>query len=379
MVSVLCVKIAISVTMPASKDIVDVVTFATSLGKPDSLNGPWVVLTSWIISSWQWTTASALPDQWAYSPINVTPIFRLLLLLLRSPAIAFDTATAIALYHVTMRIKSSQNLARLTSLLWFLNPYNTYAIELLGVPDVAAAFCTVLAVLLLLRGRTALSGVALGAGITLKLYPLFLLPQFLLYATIVGTRRLSRTLVIGFSLLGLLFYFIWALQLGLLWLRVTLVAYTPVTTPVGTIVNFSPSYRISITAFALIVLYFFAWKYVKGKNVMLSHLILPVLLLYYTFSDPYPQYAVWALPFLTMDIAFVKRRNLGLLAIMLSLMFTWALLSNGNATQNSLSTPLVTLPLLRTALAVTTLVYTLEIIRQWFVDSRASGNEKFNE
>jgi hypothetical protein len=362
--------------MPASKDIVDVVTFATSLGKPDSLNGPWVVLNAWIISFWQWTTASALPDQWAYSPINMTPIFRLLLLLLRSPAIAFDTATAIALYHITMRIKSSQNLARLTSLLWFLNPYNTYAIELLGVPDVAAAFCTVLAVLLLLRGRTALSGLALGAGIALKLYPLFLLPQFLLYATIVGTRRLSRTLVIGFSLLGLLFYFIWALQLGLLWLRVTLVAYTPVTTPVGTIVDFSPSYRLSVTAFALIVLYFFAWKYVKGKNVMLSHLILPVLLLYYTFSDPYPQYAVWALPFLTMDVAFVKRRNLGLLAVMLSLLFLWAMLSEGTG---NLSVPLVILPLVGTGLAATTLAYTLQIIRQWFVGSRASGNEKFNE
>lgn len=376
MVSVLCVKIAISVTMPASKDLVDVVTFATSLGKPDSLNGPWVVLTSWIIGFWQWTTASALPDQWAYSPIKMTPIFRLLLLLLRTPAIAFDTATAITLYHVTMRIKSSQNLARLTSLLWFLNPYNTYAIELLGVPDVAAAFCTVLGVLLLLRGRTALSGGALGAGIALKLYPLFLLPQFLLYATIVGTRRLSRTLVIIFSLLGLLFYFIWALQLGLLYLRITLVAYTSVTTPVESILNFSPSYRLSVTALALIVLYFFAWKYVKAKNVMLSHLILPVLLLYYTFSDPHPQYAVWALPFLTMDIAFVKRRNLGLLAVMLSLLFLWAMFSEG---AGNLSVPLVILPLIETGLAATTLAYTLQIIRQWFVGSRASGNEESNE
>jgi hypothetical protein len=289
-------------------------------------------------------------------------------LLLRTPAIAFDCATAITLFFIARHIRASESDARLTALLWFLNPYGTYAIEILGVPDVAATFFTVLAVLLLLARRTSLSGLAFGTGIALKLYPIFILPQILLYLALIQTRRLSRMLILLLSLSGLVIYFMWALQQGLLMLRVTLIAYTPVTTPIGAIVNFVPSYRISVTAFSLVVLYLFAWTYVKNRHVMLAELILPPLMIYYTFAEPYPQYAVWALPFLTLNILFVKKRNAILLAIMLSLMFIWGLIS-GPTAPGDISIPLVTLPLVNSAIAVTSLVYALEIVRQWFVNS----------
>lgn len=358
MVAVLFVKILISILLPPSKDIVDSVYITTIIGEPDVLSGPWIFLYAKTIALWQWTTGSSLPTQWTYSIFAMPANFRLLLLMLRLPSIGCDLGIGLGLRFAVMRTKSSAELGRLTCLLWFLNPYTVYAGDLLAVPDIAAALLTVLAFLLLVRRKTSLSGLALGASIALKLYPILLLPQFLLYAG--GTRRSSRVTMVILGIMGLAGYVYWAVVIGFKYLSITLIEYTPITTPVETIINFFSGFLISITTVALILVYFVTWTYAKGKNIMLSNLLLPVLLVYYTFADLYPQYILWALPFLTLDIATGRRRNILLLISLLVLIVVWEILpaSSPNVILQ------LSVPVVRNALAITTLVYAFEIGRE---------------
>jgi len=357
-VAVLCVKLLISALVPANQDIIDSVQRATLITEPGGLSGPWIFLYAAIITIWQWITGSSLPTRWAYSILAMPTNLRLLLLMLRLPSIGCDLGIGLGLRYAAVRIKSSTELGRLTCLLWFLNPYTIYAGDLLAVPDIAAAFLTVLALVLIVRGKTALSGLALGMGIAVKLYPILLLPQFLLYAA--RTRRFSRIILATLGLIGLVGYISWAVLLGFKYLSITLIAYTPVTTPLETIINYFSGYLISITAVALVLVYFITWTYVKNKNIMLSSLLLPVLLVYYTFADIYPQYVLWALPFLTLDAVVGRRRNLVLLFILLLLVVIWEILP--------VPSPKVYLqlsvPILRNALAITTLVYAFEVGRE---------------
>jgi len=401
MTVVLSVKVAVSVLIPASKDMAETVKFALFSGSPGALNGPWIALTTIILNAWRFLTSTTTPIEnlLPVPPTEMTVGVRLLFLFLRLPTIVFDVATAVALYYAAIRITSSGNVARLTSLIWFLNPYTTFAVEMLGVPDIAAAFFTVGAFVLMLSKRTAISGVALGAGIALKLYPIFFLPQVLFYAVRNGTRRRSRVLMLTSALIGFFTYYGWALQVGWFALRITAIDYTPVTTPIEAIFDFSPQARISVAAFALIILYFATWSFAKNPRILVSHTILPVLLIYYTFSDPRPQYLVWALPFLAIDVAVIKRRNIIPFIITLVLMFTMGLLlSDGYTTPSGYSlllfplggeglplysqallsflrdpvAPTVFFPLVRAALAATTLIYAFEVIRNWFLPTNTS-------
>ena len=394
MTIVLFIKVAISAIVPASKDMADTINFAMSIGEPQSLNGPWILLTAQILNAWHSLTSTTAPLQTLLTvpPSEMPTDLRLLILLLRLPTIMFDVAIAAAVFYAVMKITSSAILARLAALAWFLNPYATFGVEMLGVPDVSAAFFTVIAFILLQSKRPASSGLALGAGIALKLYPIFFLPQVLFFAARIGSRRRFRILMLTFTLLGFLAYFAWALQVGWAALSNTAVDYTPVTTPIGAIFDFSPQARLSVAAFALIILSFVTWSLARNPKTLVSHTILPALLVYYTFSDPRPQYLIWALPLLTIDVAIIRRRNFVPLIITLALMFGLGLLlSKGYSTPSGYSlllfplqgqdlpwysqaivsffkdpiAPIVLFPLVRATLAATTLIYALEIIRSW--------------
>jgi len=396
MAIVLSLKIAISVVVPASIDMIRIVNFALSIGTPGALYSPWVLLIAQILNLWLALTSSSTPPVTLLilPPTEMTADLRLLLLLLRLPTIMFDVGIAATLYYGARKITSSVNLARLTSLIWFINPYTILAVEMLGVPDVAATFFALAAALFLIVRKPIQAGLALGTSIALKLYPILFLPQIMLFALTVATRRLFQVLILGLGLLGLLVYFLWNTELGLLALPATLVAYTAVTTPMNSIFDFSSGYRISLTMFTLTLLYFLTWTYANNPRILPSQTILPVLLIYYVFADSYPQYLMWALPFVTMDVALVKRRNLIFLILISGLWFLLGLLySDGYQTSSgyslllipligqnlpwfsqamvslieNLATPIVIAPTIRLALITTFIVYAFEIIRGWFL------------
>jgi hypothetical protein len=363
----------ISIVVPVSFDLRDIFLMATG---QIQLTGPWILVESLMVSVWKLAThTSSIPLGWWNTPPSLMPIdFQLLSLLLRLPALASDLAVAIVLYVMVARTSSTRN-ALLASALWFLNPYTFLAVEMLGVPDVAAALLVVLASLLMLHKRNVLSAVAFAGGVALKLFPIFLLPAFLILPSGVRDKgRQYEALWVLLALLGFLGYFVWASPEGIS----ALVEYSPVTQPLTALFTALPGTRISIPAIALIIMYSWTYEFGRRQGLLISELLLPILLVYLTFSNPPFQYFVWVLPFLVLDIMLVEGKHVSLFAGLIVILLVDGFFSTqGFLAPNGYSLFLFQpqrqilpgssflLSLLNAALYATTFIYALEIVRGW--------------
>jgi hypothetical protein len=389
MIAAAFVKALLSFVAPASytlKDIVAWIDGSVSLG-------PWIALDAQIYHFWRSLTMSSVPAAgwWLAPPSAMSVDLQLLSFLLRLPSLILDIGVAVALYFLVRKYASPPQ-ARFASLLWFLNPYTVLAVEMLAVPDIAAAFLTVLSVIFLYRQRVVTASVFLAVGITIKLYPILLLPPILVYCrNRLRTSQKSELALVSVSMLGLAGYLLWDFQLGATLVVFVLTEYTPVTQPMSALFENIVATSISPAAIALIGLYFSIW--LLGKRASISDTILPTFLIYYVFSDPYPQYYVWALPFMILDVTLFKRRHLALLTVFLvAVVSDWFLSSAGFLTPSGYSlllfplagrnlpwysqvigsflkssaTNVLLMPLLYSGLAALTFIYALEVIRQWF-------------
>ena len=389
MVGTASFKLWLSGFAPATDSLREMLRF---VGVSSSL-GPWIALDALIYGLWRSVTLSNATAAiwWATPPTAMSSDLRLLSLLLRLPSFVFDVGIAITLY-LLVRERATTRQARLVSLLWFLNPYGILAIEMLGVPDVAVSFLTVLAVAFFHKKRILLGSVCIAAGIGIKLYPILLLPPILFYCRReLEIQRRSRLALVCLSFLGLAGYLTWVFQLGSALVIYVLTEYTPVTQPTGALFEYIMATRISPAAVALVLLYFVVW--LLGRTHQITDLILPVFLVYLTFSNSYPQYYVWAMPFLMLDIVLLKRHHLSLLSALVALVLgSWFISSKGFLTPSGYSLLLIPLqgsnlpwysqavrsflessatnslltPLLHAALGATTFIYAIEIIRFWF-------------
>jgi Gpi18-like mannosyltransferase len=388
MAAAVIAKLLLSAFAPASyslKDIIAWIDGSVSLG-------PWVALDAQIYDFWRSFTLSdaTASSWWLASPATMSSNLRLLSLLLRLPSLMFDVGIAIVLYFLVAKHASARQ-ARFASLLWFLNPYTTMAVELLAVPDAAVAFLTVVAVFLFDRKRIVLGSLFLAIGIAVKLYPILLLPAMLVYLRYrLATRRRSEFALIFLSLLGLAGYLAWDFQLGAALVVYVLTEYTPVTQPLNALFDYIVATHISPAAIALIGLYFGIWLFCKSSQI--TDTILPIFLVYYVFSTPYPQYYIWALPFMILDIVLLRRRHLAVLTVFLAFVCGyWFLSSAGFLTPSGYSlllfpldaqnlpwysqgivsfmkssvTGVLLVPVLYAGLAAMTFIYALEIIPYW--------------
>jgi hypothetical protein len=383
-------KLLISAVVPASFDLRDIVAYS-SLKETTQL-GPWITLESWMVGFWRSITVSTSTIGWGVTPPPaMSTDFRLLSLLIRLPTFLFDLAVAFILYYTVTKLASPHE-GKLAFLLWFINPYTIFAVEMLGVPDIVATFLTLTAVTLLLEDRKNLASVFLAAGIALKLFPILLVPAFLLYRKERSGFR-SQALTLLVVLVGLFGYISWLFPSGSYNLE-ALNSYSPDTQPIGSLFVFlagSSSRNLSAAPIVLIALYFGMWLF--AKKALIVSTIIPILLVYYVFSNPYPQYFLWALPFQIIDITLIKRRRVLLLATLLVLVLgSTFFASSGYLTPSGYSLLLIPLvgkhlpwysqmlnsflqssvnrlllPLLFSALYAVALIYALEVVRGWFV------------
>ena len=180
MAALAAIKLWFSSVTPASFDLQNM----TAILNPTFQNSPWMILERQIFNSWKLATASTDMDAakwWLTPPGEMTPDLLLLALLFRLPTFLADIGVSLALYLVTMKATQSTELSRLSCLVWFLNPYSFLAAELLGVPDIAVAFLTVLTMLFLRFRRILPAGLCLALAIGLKLYPILLVPVMVLF------------------------------------------------------------------------------------------------------------------------------------------------------------------------------------------------------
>ena len=146
-------KLFLSAIVPASFDLRDTVMLVSSGRAPV---GPWLALYPPLYDQ----TASNIAQLgvwWLASPSSMDFGLRLVSVLFRLPVFAFDLGTAVVLYYTGKRMASA-NEGRLASLVWFVNPFTLFSIELLGVPDIAATFLLVVAFSLFVSRRFVLGG-----------------------------------------------------------------------------------------------------------------------------------------------------------------------------------------------------------------------------
>jgi hypothetical protein len=317
---VFAVKLILSAAAPASADL------GLMLLQGASIGGPWIVLIDSIVNVCTSVTGLSA-NSWLASPPSFSFETAIYGVLVRLPTLVFDFAVVAALYYLAKLTSTSSQIARLTCLAWLVNPYTTFAVEMIATPDIAASFMVVIMAILLLRKKTVYAGLALAAGTALKLFPIFLLPPAFAYLEQVQTALRVRVFFVVVSLLGLFAYLDWIFQGNFANTRL-LLEYTPVTQPITSLLTLGTQTGVSVTAVVLVVVYYAMWVLEKNRKIPVIDSIVMVLLVYYAFSSLYPQYLLWALPFLTLDVG-LRRKNLWLLVSVLILVFGWGFLFFG--------------------------------------------------
>ena len=326
MVIISAFKLVLSLVVPASYDLRDMIMLFGSGHNPV---GPWIALYPPLYNQSTYTLEQ-LAAWSSTAPSGMSFSLQLVSLLFRLPVFAFDVATAIAIYYAGRRMASAVG-GRWASLLWFVNPYSLFSIELLGVPDVVATFLVVMTFLFLISNRHVLTGVFLGLGVLVKFYPILLLPPLLLYAHAKGASWKNTMSVLSLALLGLLGYIGWIFPFGLTYLT----HYTPVTQPLPFITGENV---VNGAALGLILFYCLLGLFVRKQKTLLSLLLL-TLLVYYALSNPYPQYLIWAMPLMALDVTSLAGRGRRVLfGIFYALAFAqWFFLSSAFLTPSGYS------------------------------------------
>jgi hypothetical protein len=325
MLIISALKLVFSLIVPASYDLRDIIMLFGSGHNPV---GPWIALYPPLYNQSAYTLGQ-LAAWSSTTPSSMSFSLRLVSLLFRLPVFAFDVATATALYYAGKRMGSAVG-GRWASLLWFVNPYSLFSIELLGVPDVVATFLIVMTFLFLISNRHVVAGVFLGLGVWVKFYPILLLPPLLLYAHANGVSWRQIISVLYLTLVGLLGYIGWILPFGLTYLT----HYTPVTQPLPFVAGENV---VNGAALWLILFYCLLGLFVKKAKTLLSLLLL-TLLVYYAFSNPYPQYLIWAMPLMALDVTLAGSGRRILFGISYALAFVqWFLLSSAFLTPSGYS------------------------------------------
>jgi hypothetical protein len=303
----------------------------------------------------------------------------------RFPVFLLDLATCIALYYAGKSMMSAAA-GRLAALIWFANPYAFLGTEVLGVPDILAIFLVVVSTIFLLQRRSLLSAIFMGLSVWVKFFPFLLLLPVLLFQHRSGMSARDKVVTLGCGLLGLGGYLSWTLPSWQLYLT----TYTPVAQPFPFVAGET---AINNSAVVLILLYCIIVFFARNTKSLIA-LLLPTLLVYYAVSNPAPQYFIWAMPLMALDVALADRsRALLYVAYSILAFANWFFISSAFLTASEYSLLMIPLagnnlpaysraitqlldnsavinllqPLLSSALFACVLAYAIDVARTWFL------------
>lgn len=271
-----------------------------------------------------WPSSLDLPSLLRAGFISVTligfdvppPMFNLLF---KIPMIVSDTAIALLLPRLVNLVTGKPEHAQKAMLLWYLNPLVIWTSSVHGAFDSIAVLFAILGFYYLIRSNFAASGFFLTTGAMTKLYPAFLIP--LLFTASVKARRVSRVVAgIAVSLLLFLAPPFLIDQKSFLYI---LVANRPSALFVGGLNPFVIKYVFrdietfvfgnstvifvilgSLLGLSNLLLCTHSWKTRLDDAASMNRLWLAAIVLSYIFLPLIiqPQYALWALPFMIVEI-----------------------------------------------------------------------------
>lgn len=211
------------------------------------------------------------------------------LLVMKLPILFFDFLTALILVLIAPIGKK-----RLAGALWLLNPLSIYAIYFFGQFDIIAAFLVLSSIFLWYKNKFALAYAVLGLAAAVKVFPLLLLPLFLIY----DSRSLLKKLT-GLTISAVVFLICLApIITSVIALKsVFLSNLTGGLFKASIDLGGGKSLPIFLVAYFLILAALFL-NYLKKPALESVIFILLALLL--VLSDFHPQWMVWIMPLLVL-------------------------------------------------------------------------------
>mgnify|MGYP001024338577 CR=1 FL=1 len=298
---------------------------------------PWTIVyhdpTLYWINPWRVPPPLLLlvtPAQAVSGYLNNEIVF---LYLIKTPLILADLVTVFFLYKTLMILSNDVKKAEKLTLLYAFNPVTILVSAVWGTPDPIPVMFTTMSIYFFLSAtstkRLAASAVFLGWGIAFKLYPIFILPAF-----IVKLKRIKKVIMfVAFSCLPLIIssipFLLWDFEAYVNRLLIHNLGGVFPLFPIG---SFGLPFEAQI-AYSLFSIVLFIIAYFK-KIPLTANVVLSFLALYFALMGAcVTNYLLWMLPFTIMVLADekVKRfRGSRLLPFFAVPSIAWPLIFSGS-------------------------------------------------
>lgn len=229
---------------------------------------------------------------------HTTPSAVSLIFLMRLPPLIADITIGVVLLKLVRKMTGSDEKGKAALLLWYVNPFNIFWIEVFGGMDAIPTLVLVLAVFLGLNQKWFKSGISLAIAAVLRVFPLLTFP-FFLPAVKAKSRRGYAPLLLGLviPLSGLLVLF-YSTGVGTVWE----ILKTPLNAPwLLDFLGFQLTNRYIRLVPVLLAFQFYViicyWKEEAGLVDMVAVSLLAVLGAY-VYSG-INHHFLWVVPFLT--------------------------------------------------------------------------------
>ena len=218
------------------------------------------------------------------------------------PIIVCDFFTGLLAFNLVGKLNPSR--ASKALLAWHLNPFNWYWLYWFTTMDVVPAVIVLLAIQYGMNRKWSRCGLCLSLATILRLYPIFLLPFFAVYALWVEGRPATRALVYFASAFVVPIFFGMVLQgFGSFAALLITILRFPVTQPeVADFLGFRLATFFTFTPFLLVLqlyLLFSRWK----KNTALVLLVLAPLLVFFASAIGEGLHLIWVSALLSIYYA----------------------------------------------------------------------------
>ncbi len=275
---------------------------------------------------WLFTLLGSYPIYLLISLFRPSDLF--LNLVIKLPIIFGDFILAILLFKIT---KSKLALA-----LWFLNPYVIWTSAVHGMFDVLPTLFAVFSMYFLVKKQYLESAISLAIGIGYKVFPVFILPFFLLFSARNFGKKFSIKYLFVLLVASLVVFSIFLLPSNSKFFYEGVFVDLPSRniSYVGSSISYIEflalhlgiisNYNFLFTFIPLyIALILFSLRSRIDFDKLIKLIIITLLLLFVTYNTMHPQFLVWVIPFLLIEYARKRRISFIIMGGMWFWMMFW--------------------------------------------------------
>lgn len=239
------------------------------------------------------------------------------LVLAKIPYLAFDFLIGYLFYNLFTDKKNKI----LSLVFWVFNPVNLYTTYMIGQFDIIPTFFVIWSLYLVMKAptdstekRIYLSSLLLGIGGSFKIFPLLFLVPLLTLLNKWNERIICFLLGISVYLITILPF------LGSKGFRITALATNQIFKSFYAQISISGGESI-ILFLALLGFFYLIFLFRSTNKDLLWQRFLIIILLFFSFTHYHPQWFLWLMPFLILEIIYTKFKHF-FITILILISFT---------------------------------------------------------